>query len=242
MKYINSLLLAAGVAISALPVLAEGPAPLTCLLAPARISDIGTDLRGIVAEVAVDRAAAVALGDPLVRLDTEVATAQRQLAQVRVDGLSARLSRSADLVSRNLISRDEIEQLGTELEIARMERARAELDIARSTIRAPFAGVVASLNVVVGELSGTDPLLTLIDLSELRAEMVFVDGVFGTIAVGDSLRLAIDLVGADVTAQVTAIDPFIDPASNSFTVIARVPNADGALPAGVSCRMAADAP
>lgn len=216
---------------------AEVPAPLTCLLAPARVSEIGTDLRALVTEVPVRRADAVAEGDVLVRLDTALAEAERRLAEITVQGLAARLARTEDLAGRNLVSRDEIEQLTTDLAVARAELARAELAIDRAAIRAPFSGIVSAVAVTEGELSGSEPLLTLIETDTLHAEMVFVDGAFGAFAPGDPVRAAIDLTGDRLEGRITRIDPFIDPASNSFTAVAEIPNLDGAVPAGVSCRV-----
>ena len=232
-------ILCAALTLSLLPglALAEVPAPLTCLLAPARSSNIGTDLRGVVADVAVSRTDRVTAGQALVTLDTAVARASRDLAQVTVDGLAERLERGGTLAARNLISRDEINQLTTELGVARAELARAELEIARATIRAPFAGIIANVGIVEGELSGTDTLATLIDVDRLHAEMVFVDGAFNTFEVGEPVRLALDLTGDQVMGEVLRIDPFIDPTSNSFSAVAVIDNSDGTLPAGVNCRV-----
>jgi RND family efflux transporter MFP subunit len=221
----------------ALPAWSEVPPPLTCLLGPARVSEIGTDLRGIVTDVAVERTDAVAAGDPLVRIDTALARARRRLAAIAAEGLRARLARSDDLRARNLVSVDELEQLATDLAAAEAELALVELEIARATIRAPFAGIVSELSVTEGELSGSEPLLTLIETDRLHAELVFLDTAFGDFAVGDPVRMAVDLIGAEVEGRVTGIDPFIDPASNSFAAVAEIDNADGTLPSGVSCRV-----
>ena len=123
--------------------------------------------------------------------------------------------------------------------LAEAEAERARLELEQTEIRAPFAGYVSEIEVAPGELTGADPLLRLIDVSVLEAEMVFVDGALGEIAEGDRVRLAVDLTGAEVAAEVTAIDPFVDSASNTFTVVAEVENADRALPSGVSCRVVA---
>jgi membrane fusion protein (multidrug efflux system) len=95
------------------------------------------------------------------------------------------------------------------------------------------------MDVAPGELTHAGPLLRLIDVSVLDAEMVFVDEALGQIATGDRVRLAVDRVGTEVDAEVTAIDSFVDPASNTFTVVAEVDNADLSLPSGLSCRVVA---
>ena len=212
-------------------------APLTCLLAPARVSAVGTDLRSIVADVPVSRADFVAAGDLLIQLDGALAQADLDVAEITVRALEERIARNEGLVGRNLISLDEVEQLRTDLALARADSSRASLQIARTTIRAPFAGYIAQTGVAEGELTGTEPLLQLIDVSTLRAEMVFLDSAFGRFEVGQNLRIAVDLVNAEVDGIITVIDPYLDAASNTFSVVAEIENADLLLPAGASCRI-----
>lgn len=218
---------------------AAEPAPLTCLLAPARTSDIGSPAAGVVREVPVSRSDYVAAGDLLVRLDQSLARADLAATEIRIEGLRARIDRSARLGETNLIPIDELEQIRTELKLAQAEADRARLELEQTEIRAPFAGYVADIDVAPGELTGAEPLLRLIDVSVLDAEMVFVDEALGQIATGDRVRLAVDRAGTEVDAEVTAIDSFVDPASNTFTVVAEVDNADLSLPSGLSCRVAA---
>lgn len=232
------LLVAAIGALAAAAAPAQTPAPLTCLLNPARESDIGSDRSGIVAAVEVTRADFVEAGAPLVRLDTALPEADLATARIRIDGLEERIGRSERLLGSNLVSRDEISALRTELALARAEAARAEMEIDRATIRAPFAGYVAELDVSVGELIGSQPLLRLIDVATLRAEMVFTDAAYGEIGSDDVLEVRIPLVGETVLATVIAIDPYFDASSNTFTIIAEIDNADLGIPAGTACNRA----
>jgi RND family efflux transporter MFP subunit len=211
--------------------------PLTCLLSPVRTSEIGSDHIGLVALVAVRRADRVLAGDVLVELDPAVMQAQMALEQVSIDGLRAKLARSEGLVARKLVAAEEVEQLRTDLKVAEATLERSRIALEQTRIVAPFDGVVADVMVTEGELTGSDPLVRLVETLQLRAEMVFVDAAFGKIAVGQQVTLSLDLIGANVTATVTAIDPFLDPASNTFLVSAMVENGDGAIPAGIGCRV-----
>jgi membrane fusion protein (multidrug efflux system) len=221
--------------IGAMPAFADAPLPLTCLLVPARTSDIGSDRVGIVRTVAVTRADFVAENAPLITIDSEIAAADLRVALISISALQERIGRSEGLLSRNLISRDEIETLRTDLELAVASETRAQMELDRATIRAPFSGYVSQIGVSVGELIGPDPLLRLIDVSTLRAELVFLAASYGQISVGDILKVRVDIANTEVEAVVTAIDPFIDSNSNAFTVLAEIANPDLALPAGTTC-------
>jgi RND family efflux transporter MFP subunit len=222
------------------PVVAQGAdvlAPLTCLLSPARSSEIGSDHIGLVSRVAVRRADRVKAGQVLVELDAAAMQAQIALDQVSVDGLRAKLVRSAVLVERKLIAAEEVEQLRTDLRMAEATLARSRVGLDQTRVVAPFDGVVADVMVTEGELTGSESLIRLVETRQLRAEMVFVDGAFGKVAVGQAVQLSLDLIGVTVAAEVTAIDPFLDPASNTFLVSALVENTNGDIPAGIGCRV-----
>jgi len=106
--------------------------PLTCLLNPYRVSEIGSDRASIVRNVPVKRAQFVREGDVLVQLDDTFLQNEKTVAQISFDSLTNRLERSSRLTSGNLISRDEIEQIRTELAVATAELERAELEIQRA--------------------------------------------------------------------------------------------------------------
>jgi membrane fusion protein (multidrug efflux system) len=234
---IKSNLLAALILTLATHAAAQSAEPLTCLLAPMRASGVGTDLRGIVTETPVSRGEFVKKGHVLIRLDTALASADRAVTMITAAALRSQIERSERLASGNLIPQDEVEQLRTDLLIAEADIARATLAIERAQIRAPFAGYIAAVMVEQGELIGAEPLVQLIDVSALRAEMVFVDVAFGQMQIGDDLHLVVDLVGADVTGRITSIDPFIYAASNTFSVVAEIGNEDLKIPAGAGCRV-----
>jgi membrane fusion protein (multidrug efflux system) len=226
---ISKLLVALGVMLAAsLPAAAEQPLPLTCLLVPARTSNI-------VLSVDVTRADLVAKNDPLVIIDSEIAAADLVVARISIESLQERLGRSEGLLSRNLISRDEIGTLRTDLKLAVANEVRAQMELDRATIRAPFSGYVSEIGVSVGELIGPDPLLRLIDVSTLHAELVFLAAAYGQISTGDVLKVSVDLAATEVEAVVISIDPFIDTNSNAFTVLAEIANPDLVLPAGTTC-------
>jgi len=209
--------------------------PLTCLLQPWRSSAIGSDHIGIVSSVNVRRADRVTEGTVLVELDPDLMEAEIAVTQISVDGLKAKLARSETLGQRRLIPADEIEQMRTDLKLAEATLARARIALEKTRIRAPFDGVVSDVRVAEGQLTGNEPLIQLTETRDLRAEMVFVDSAFGKIAVNQGVTLDLPLIGQTVSAKVIAIDPFLDPASNTFVVSAVVANEDWAIPAGIGC-------
>lgn len=234
------LFLAALLCLSSVPLTAhaEMAAPLTCLLRPEHSSAIGSDAGGIVAAVAVQRADHVEKGDLLVQIDDRIARAQLAKITILRDNAHEKLERAEKLTAGRVISAEDMAGLRADAASAQADFERAQLELERARITAPFAGTVARIATEEGELIGAQPLMELIDTSRLRAEIAFPAEAFGTIAPGDMLPLKVDLTGAEVRAEVATIDDYIDPSSNSFTVIAEIDNRAGALPAGTSCTLA----
>ncbi|KAA9009467.1 efflux RND transporter periplasmic adaptor subunit [Histidinibacterium aquaticum] len=211
---------------------------LSCLLVPARSSDVGSRQAGIVTELPVQRAQLVAEGDLLMQLDDELLRADLQQAEIRREAAEARIGRAARFESSNIIPGEEMETMRTELALAEAAAERARIQIEQARLTAPFPGVVAEVFVSEAERIGAEPVLRLIDLGTLEVELVFPTEAYGEIQAGEDLPLEVDLTGDEVIATVRSTDPFIDASSNTFSVIAEIDNSDLAIPSGASCRLA----
>lgn len=211
---------------------------VTCLLAPVRVANIASPISGLVQKVAFQRADIVQAGDLLVQLDDRMAASDLELARITRKGLADRLERAQKLEATKIISRDEIESLRTEVATATAQVARADLQLQMTRITAPFSGVVANVLVEQGEVVGAAEIMQLIDISTLKVEISFGRAAFGTLKVGQSLNIVVDLVSKTVPAKILGVDPFLDASSNTFSVVALVDNADFSLPAGANCSLA----
>jgi len=195
---------------------------------PKRKVDISADISGRVIELAVEEGQVVERGALLLRIDpttfqaavrraeAAVAQAQAQAAQARANQLKAQSDhRRAEQLSAgdNLISRQDVEQAGTQLAVTQAQfeaarfgiaQAQAQLSEARealrkTTITAPMSGRVTRLNIEEGETAvvGTmnNPgslLLTIADLSEMEARVKVDETDVPHITYGDSVNVRID--------------------------------------------------
>ncbi|NLF54347.1 MAG: efflux RND transporter periplasmic adaptor subunit [Thauera phenolivorans] len=177
-------------------------------------ASLAAEVSARIVAMPVREAEAVGRGEVLVRLDDaayriEVDRARAALALVdnRIRLAEAQLSQARSLEGRGFISRDGLRIKETELAVLRSERdaaaaalAAARLDLARTTLRAPYAGVVRERIANVGDLAvvGT-PLLRLAASrdAELRARV--------PVSAIDSLRAAGEwtLVAGELRQAVT---------------------------------------
>jgi len=209
--------------------------PLTCLLQPQSVTELGSRESGVVETVSVKRASWVEAGAPILTLDQGLLAIDRERQQVVVDSLARRLTKNEALVESQLIPGEELDELRTNLALARIDLERLEQMQARMVVRAPFSGYVSDVYVAPGELVADQPVAQLIDTRFLRAEMSVLDTDFRQIEPGDQLTFAFDLVMQTAEGTILEVGPAIDPESNTFRVTAEIDNSEGLLTSGMSC-------
>ncbi|WP_429162528.1 efflux RND transporter periplasmic adaptor subunit [Desulfitispora alkaliphila] len=101
---------------------------------------------------------------------------------------------------------------------AALDYARSQLD--NSILTAPFAGVVASKNVEVGDMvNANTPICKITDNDKLFVEAYVSDRVIGYLEVGDMVEVQTDVMESKAySGFITRIAPAADDARKSFFV------------------------
>lgn len=210
-----------------------------------RRSRLAAEIGGRVVEIRHREGARVHAGDVLVRLAEESLRARLEQAKegvpaaaahldeacLRRDRARRELARMRRLAEQKVISEDRLDELqyaadaarvacdGAKAELgqARANLRSAETELAKTSIVAPFAGVVAEVNVELGEwVTPSPPLLTspaVIDLIDptsiyVSAPMDEVDA--GEIRTGLAARVSIDShPGKSFPARVVRVAPYV---------------------------------
>jgi RND family efflux transporter MFP subunit len=237
---------------------------VACLIEPDRVSDVGSQVVGVVDRLHVERGDTVTAGQPLVALRADVERAHAHAADMRAkvdaDVMAARASlalaeqktkRTQSLLEQNFVSEQALEQAAAELELARQKLAQsrsqqriwtqesrvAEAQLALRTVRSPFGGVVVERFVNLGERVEEKPILRVASIDPLRVELMVPTAQYGTVNVGDRITVHPELPNAEpVQATVWRVDSVLDAASNSFRVRLTLPNPKHRLPAGLRCK------
>ena len=259
----GALLLAAAIAACA-PHAAWSAQPIGCIIEPDRVAEVGSPVIGVIQTVLVERGDKVRKGQTLAILRNDVERAALALAQTRarVDAeekaaranhqfARQRLSRAEDLLRKEFISKQALDQAVAEADVAKHRLAQAreqqsvlanELSLARArleerTIRSPIDGIVAERYLSAGERVEEKPLLRVAKVDPLRVEVIMPSALFGSVPVGATAHIVPEMPNAaPLSATVTLVDKLLDAPSNTFRVRLKVPNADGSIPAGLRCK------
>ena len=177
-------------------------------------------------------------------------------AQASLDLAEAEFGRIQSLLDQNVVSKSEWEQRRTQVEAARqqhkvavngaeqsyrmLQAARARVALANksmsdTSVRAPFAGLVAERVVSVGDyVTKGARVATVVSIEQLRVELTVPEQAIAQVKVGQPVRLTVDAYpGEEFSATVRFVSPSVRVDQRALTVEAIAPNKDGRLKPGL---------
>jgi len=192
---------------------------------------------GRVAEILVDLGARVEQGAPLLRLTLEGLDSRLREAEAVLDRRQRDYDAQASLQEQGFSTAARLRELETLLQSAREEVARLEEQIDDTVIRAPFAGQVDAIAVEPGEFvgAGTD-VATIVENVPLRTTVRISQHDRAKIEAGREVEVAY-ATGETERGLVCFVGAAADPATRTFPVEIRTPNASGAIPSGISAEV-----
>ena len=174
-------------------------------------------------------------GQVLLRLEKEEARLRVRQAQVALAQARSTLERTEALHGQNLVSQEEFESAGNQLENAEVALREAQLGLEYTDIRAPIDGIVMLRQVEQGDLvRANEVLFSMADVDPLQARIQVPEKRIGQIHTGQPARVMIDALADRVfPASVRRISPGVDPASGTIKVTLDIPPAAGVLRPGM---------
>lgn len=236
-----------------------------CAIEPNRKVQLSTAVEGVLDDLKVKRGDVVKAGDTVALLQSGVEKAAVKLAQKRaalqaqIDARKARVKaaqrkfdRAEDLVDKNFVSSEELEDAATELEVAernlqealesqqlaKLDLLRAKEQLALRVIKSPIDGVVVQTFLSGGEFAQGQPILEIASIDPLHVEVILPMSQYGQIQHGSTAIVSPESpLEGQFEAQVTIVDRVVDAASGTFGVRLLLPNEEFSLPAGIECQV-----
>jgi RND family efflux transporter MFP subunit len=120
---------------------------------------------------------------------------------------------------------------------------KAQLDLERTRVRTPFAGRVASLNVVPGQLvRAGDELMTLVDLDPIKVQVQVLEGELAHIQPSARAQVRFSAFpDQPFVGSVETINPLVEEQTRTARVTILVPNPDGRILPGMYARVELEA-
>jgi membrane fusion protein (multidrug efflux system) len=181
---------------------------------------------------------AVAKGAVLVGLDDAMPAAELAQARANLELARSTQKRNEDLHQKKFISGQALDSSAATLRVQEAAVALAEAKLAKTRIRAPFAGVVGIRNIGVGDyVKDGQELINLEDMQTLKVDFRLPEATLVRLSIGQAIEITSDaLPGERFTATLDAINPLVDANGRSISCLARLDNATGKLRPGMFVR------
>ena len=136
---------------------------------PYKETKLSAEIQGKINDVLVDVGSIVTKGQSLIQLDNSLLKLQLQSAEVQVEGLEADVKRFTVLANADAVQGVQLEKAVLGLKSAKVQRATLLEQISKTTIKAPFNGVVTAKLTEEGAFAAPGvPLLQITDISVLK--------------------------------------------------------------------------
>jgi membrane fusion protein (multidrug efflux system) len=189
---------------------------------------LAPDVPGVVTRISFESGATVKQGQVLVELDTSVERAQLASAVARRDLAKSNITRTRALTASGVLSQAQLDADEAAVRTASTDVDGIEAQIAKKTIRAPFAGKLGFRSVNLGQyLQPGTPVTLLETVDAVKVDFSLPQQRLGELSVGQPVRLRLNAqevvdAGAQMEGKIAAVDPTVDAVTRAVRVQASV--------------------
>lgn len=202
-----------------------------------RSVEIRAETEGRVAKVGAQKGSWVEAGDLILQLDEADRRARLEHAKARVGQRKIEYEAARQLAAKGFQAETRRAEALADLEEARAEQARIQVDLDRTRIVAPFRAVLDQRPMEIGDyLQVGDTVATLVELDPLRATANVPEQEAPAIDVGMQATVRLSN-GLELPAVVIYTAAAADTATRTFRIEAELANPDGRIPEGMTAEL-----
>lgn len=197
--------------------------------------DLRPEVEGRLVGILVDEGTEVAKGQPLLQVDDLELRAQVARAEADADLGRQALDRTRQLMQQNASSTSDLEKAEAQARSTQAQLDLLKLRLNRTTVTAPFAGVVGQRYVSLGDyVNSTTKLVSLQTVNPQRAVVQIPERFAEDVHRGQIVKFSVAaLPGRTFAGVVDFVDPVVQLPGRTVLVKARVPNESRQLRPGM---------
>lgn len=183
-------------------------------------------------------------GDTLMKLEDADERFAVSLAQARFERASEERDRYRRLQDSGVAAAARLEEVLTDFKVAEIELERAQVELDKRVLRAPFDGITGLACVENGDrITADNPIASFDDRSQILVEFDLPEALLGRIAIGlDVTATTPSVEERSFDGKISAIDSRVDAATRTARVRATIDNRSDLLRPGTSFRLRLDLP
>jgi len=188
--------------------------------------DLRPEVDGRIVEILIREGQEVEQQTPLFKVDDAQLRAQVAQLEAQRDLAQQALARAKDLAQQNASSAADLEKAEAEARSAQAQYDLQRIRLERTTVRAPFAGVVGQRYVSLGDyVTSSSKLVSLHTVNPQRAAFQVPERFARDLKAGQDVSFRVAAIpGRDFIGQVDFVDPVVQLPGRTILVKARVPN------------------
>ncbi|MGB5404448.1 efflux RND transporter periplasmic adaptor subunit [Robiginitalea sp.] len=198
------------------------------------------EMAGTLVKVYVKEGQPVRKGQVLAKIDDGGMSSGLEQLRTQASLAQTTYERQKRLWEQNIGSEIQYLQTKTNYEATLQAVRQAEAQLSKSTITAPFSGIVDDVLVDEGSTvnpAGGTPIIRLVNLSDMYVEVDVPESYLREVTEGKRVELYIPVLGDSMISRVRQTGNFINPANRTFKIEVSVPNNNGQIKPNLTVRV-----
>ena len=198
------------------------------------------EMAGTLQRVYVKEGDRVRKGQLLATIDDGGMGSQLSQLKTRAELAKTTYERRKRLWDQKIGSEIEYLSAKTEYEAAQNAVKQSESQLGKSTIRAPFSGIIDDVIKDQGTVVSPGPgseVFRIVNLSDMYIEVDVPETYLGNVAKGKEAVVYFPILGDSITTKVRETGNFINPSNRSFSVEVPVPNKNGKIKPNLTAKV-----
>lgn len=182
-------------------------------------------------------------GALLAKIDDSELQAQLKQAKSKAELARQKQERAKGLYEKDGTTKADMESADAELKSAEASVELIQAQIAKTEVRAPFAGKLGFVNVSVGAwLTTGTSIVTLSEVKKLKAKFALPQRYASTLKAGDAVEIRDEERNVTKSGKVKALEASLSESSRTRQVMVEVENGKGELLAGSYAKVKVEMP
>lgn len=197
------------------------------------------EMSGILTRIYVAQGQKVSKGQLLARIDD--GGLSQQLSQVEVQAQLAKTTfdRQKRLWEQKIGSEIQFLEAKTNFEAQQNVVSQIKRQLARTTINAPFSGVIDDIITEQGSVvsPGQTPVIRIVNLDDMYIETEVPERYISSITIGKDVEVYFPVLGKTITTKIRQVGNYINPNNRSFMVEVGIPSNGGTVKPNLTAKV-----
>jgi len=186
------------------------------------------EYQGVLTNVNVRQGQQVSRGQVLARIDDGGLSSQ--LAQLETQYALAKTTyeRQQRLWDQQIGSEIQLLQAKTNMEATESSVNQLRSQLNKTTIRAPFSGVIDEIITDQGQVVGPggNALMRLVNLKDMRVKAAVPENYLQSVSKGSPVQVSFPAIQTVVDGKISAVGSYINPTNRTFQIEVEIPNTE----------------